>query len=59
MGLLKRITLVSRLYSSTVHTDGVSLFKEELFLAAEIVNGNLYRLGTNTVSENIRIDHYR
>ena len=53
--LFKRITLVPRHHPSAVHTDGVSLFKEKLFLAAELVKGGLHRIGTNTVPENIRI----
>lgn len=53
--LFKRIALVPRHHPSAVHADGVSFFKEELFLSAELVKGSLHRIGTNTVPENIGI----
>ena len=53
--LFKRITLVLWHHTSAVHADGISLFKEELFLAAEFVKSRLYSIGTNTVPENVRI----
>src|SRR5699024_359874 len=47
--------LVPRHHPSAVHADGISLFKEILFLSAELVKGGLHRIGTNTVPENVRI----